>query len=174
MDLTEDLNDNLWVTEDWFAEPEEPRPTTSQASEPDARPTAPMSEPELRALLTRFDVNNLVEVVCGVCLENPPNQLVMVPCGHLICADCKERSFFCPDCRSPIVRTVKFNVSSMRVAWRSDLASNFGTEGIVLDPALDGNRPGDETEEQFRDRISRELAEQLAAQDAVGQQVIPG
>lgn len=131
----------------------------------DQQAAPPVNEEQLRALLARFDVNNLVVPSCIVCTECPARLEVIDGCGHTVCEDCKRQLTICPICRDPIILTVTLNTGAMRFAWRSDLAGNFGVENIVSHPDLDGHRPGDTTIAQDLERMSEELARELAADE---------
>ena len=46
------------------------------------------------------------ERTCKVCLDHPVCT-VLVPCGHLVCADCAPVLRLCPLCRAPIRSCVR-------------------------------------------------------------------
>lgn len=149
--------DSQWVTEDWFA-------GEADAPPPPPPPTA-IDEQQLRTIINKFNVQNLAAVICPICLDETPTQDVIVGCGHTVCRKCRHHANLrvCPDCRHPITSTVVVNTGAMRMAWKEDLASNFATDSIEANEAMNGRRPGDTTIAEDLMRESEALARRLEA-----------
>ncbi|XP_043409419.1 baculoviral IAP repeat-containing protein 7 isoform X2 [Prionailurus bengalensis] len=78
--------------------PELPTPRREAQSEGATQPGAQDAQEQLRRLQE--------ERTCKVCLDHPVCT-VLVPCGHLVCADCAPVLRLCPLCRAPIRSCVR-------------------------------------------------------------------
>ncbi|XP_046924070.1 baculoviral IAP repeat-containing protein 7 [Lynx rufus] len=78
--------------------PELPTPRREAQSEGATEPGAQDAQEQLRRLRE--------ERTCKVCLDHPVCT-VLVPCGHLVCADCAPVLRLCPLCRAPIRSCVR-------------------------------------------------------------------
>ncbi|XP_019681817.2 baculoviral IAP repeat-containing protein 7 isoform X1 [Felis catus] len=78
--------------------PEPPTPRREAQSEGATEPGAQDAQEQLRRLQE--------ERTCKVCLDHPVCT-VLVPCGHLVCADCAPVLRLCPLCRAPIRSCVR-------------------------------------------------------------------
>jgi hypothetical protein len=167
------VGQSVWKVEDWFADDDDDAAAAAAdddpIDDPQARPSTPLTVPELRHLLRRFDVNNLASIVCKYCLEARPFMEVIVPCGHCMCSGCSNMMDNCPECpqRPPqrIIRTERIHAASMMVAWRDDqdLAGNFAA-GVEANEPVDpmaGRRPADVTDEEYMERLNVEMAQEL-------------
>lgn len=169
------MGQSVWKVEDWFANDDAAAAAgdvEDQTVDPPARPSTPVTVEQLRDLLRRFEINNLAEPICKYCLEARPFMEVIVPCGHCLCSGCCNLMDNCPECpqrpAQPIIRTERLHAASMMLAWRSaqDLAGNFaaGVEANEPDP-MAGRRPADVTEEEEMERMNREMAHELNAEN---------
>ena len=176
----EHASHGVWQTEDWFAvppaQPAQPAPPAQPAQPAQPKPQPLVTPEELRELLSKFDVDNLVALICPICASQSDEHKVLIPCGHYLCTPCFEKvqedddmAQHCPTCRTFTRSTVA--LPSMSFAWKSDLACNFarGREANEAAPnnvAQQGQRPGDVTWRQDLNQASVDLARRMELGEA--------
>lgn len=109
-------------------------------------------------------------VVCSVCYVAHDNLVNFdhKDCSHIICSTCYSMVTECPTCKAPkgLTPGKKINVSSLMIARRQDVESNYGvTEEMMQAAAQVTRRTGDETEYEFFQRRNREAIREALLED---------